>query len=252
MKKFFGLLLTLELVFVLVGCGEKSTTTTKETKGEGVLYHEEFLALKDGTEGAVIEAYIQAKTYKNTYGNVCLYLQDHDGGYYVYRMNVTDAQYDELKVGQKIKITGTKTSWSQWVEVAEGSATYELERGQYIAEAKDATEYWATLDDLIKLQNQKVKFSCKVAGTEVSGEERPFAYKYDGSGDRGADLYMNFKINSVVYTFLVETDLCNGDTDVYKAGEALTIGDDVEIEGFLCWYSEKPQLHITKITKVSK
>lgn len=242
MKKIFALLLTLALTLTLVGC--------KEAKGEGVKDHAQFVEVEDKEENVSIEAYIQAKTYKNSWNNVSLYLQDKEGGYYVYRMPVTEAQYDELKIGQKIKITGTKAVWGGMHEFAEGTAKYELERGEYIAKAKDVTKTWSNLDEMIKSQGMLVKFTgAKVVATKVDGADKPFAYKWNGSGQKGDDLYFNLQIGEVTYQFLVETDLCNAETDVYKAGEALKLGDTVTVEGFLFWYEGKPNMHVTKISK---
>lgn len=240
MKKIFALLLTLALTLTLVGC--------KETKGEGVAAHAEYISAEDQTELA-IEAYIQAKTYKNEWHSVNLYLQDKEGGYYVYRMSVTDEQYDELVIGQKVKITGVKGSYSGMQEIAEGSAKYELERGTYIAKAKDLTKSWSNKEELNKSQGMFVKFTgAKVVATETANGNVASAYKWNGSGQKGDDLYFNLQIGEVTYQFVVETDLCNADTDVYKAGEGLQIGDEVTVEGFLYWY-EGPNMHVTKITK---
>ena len=45
----------------------------------------------------------------------------------------------------------------------------------------------------------------------------------------------------------MEYYLCNEETEVYKAVEALNVGDVVDVEGFLYWY-EGPNLHITSLT----
>ena len=39
------------------------------------------------------------------------------------------------------------------------------------------------------------------------------------------------------YEFCVEFYLCGQDTDVYKAVEALNVGDVIDLEGFLYWYN---------------
>ena len=44
-----------------------------------------------------------------------------------------------------------------------------------------------------------------------------------------------------------ESYLCDKDTDVYKAVEALQIGDKIDMEGFLYWY-EGVNPHITSVT----
>ena len=49
------------------------------------------------------------------------------------------------------------------------------------------------------------------------------------------------------YSFLIESYLCSSDTEVYKAAEALKVGDVIDMEGFLYWY-EGVQPHITSIS----
>ena len=63
----------------------------------------------------------------------------------------------------------------------------------------------------------------------------------------GDDLYFNVSYNGETYTFTVESYLCDKDTDVYKAVEALQIGDKIDMEGFLYWY-EGVNPHITSVT----
>ena len=72
-------------------------------------------------------------------------------------------------------------------------------------------------------------------------------YKWDGSGQDGDDLYFNVSVNGATYTFTVESYLCDGSTDVYKAVKNLKVGDVVDMEGFLYWY-EGVNPHITSVT----
>ncbi|MBP1580843.1 MAG: hypothetical protein J6A26_00410, partial [Oscillospiraceae bacterium] len=62
-----------------------------------------------------------------------------------------------------------------------------------------------------------------------------------------SDLYFNASVNGQTYTFLVEYYLCNETTDVYKAVQALEIGQTIDMEGFLYWY-EGVNPHITSVT----
>ncbi|HBA63215.1 MAG TPA: hypothetical protein DCZ20_05090, partial [Lachnospiraceae bacterium] len=86
--------------------------------------------------------------------------------------------------------------------------------------------------------------------TDADGNETPFLYNWDGSGDRdsNSDLYFNVSLNGETYTFTVESYLCDNTTDVYAAVEALQVGDVIDAEGFLYWY-EGVNPHITTITK---
>ena len=53
--------------------------------------------------------------------------------------------------------------------------------------------------------------------------------------------------NGTTYDFCVEYYLCGSDTDVYKAVEALNVGNVVDLEGFLYWY-EGANPHVTALT----
>ena len=239
MKRFFGLLLTLVIAFVLVGCGK-----TEPPKHEGVGY-EDFKNAQVGQQ-VTIESYILAKTAKNDWGNVNLYLQDDNAAYYVYRMAVTDAQYDELVVGKRIKITGEKASWKDENEFAEGTSTFEMMSGDsYSPAALDVTANFGNTEELIKKQNFFVAFK----GLSIVADEQgnAWTYKYNGSGEEGDDIYFYVELNGVKYQWLIESDLCGINTDVYKAAKQLKAGDTVDLEGFLYWYNG-PQPHITKIT----
>ena len=271
MKRLFSLLLTFALAFVLVGCGAKTeapaVTTTKApavttTKAPVTTVapktidpeqYTKFMAIKDGTENVVVESYILAKTAKNEWGNVNLYLGDANGGYYVYRMAVTETQYDELAIGKKVKITGTKTSWRGESEFEEASATYEMMEGTYTPTALDLTESFADTDALAQKNNFFVEFKgLTVAAQQIEGDDTQYAWLYgwDGSGAEGSDLYIKLTKGETSYVFLVESDLCGADTDVYKALKELTVGVMVNVEGFLYFYNG-PQMHITKVTVVA-
>ena len=105
-------------------------------------------------------------------------------------------------------------------------------------------------DELIDHQNELVSFkgmTVEAAGQDADGNDVPFLYNYDGSGSEGDDLYFNVSYNGETYTFTVESYLCDKDTDVYKAVEALQIGDKIDMEGFLYWY-EGVNPHITSVT----
>ena len=98
--------------------------------------------------------------------------------------------------------------------------------------------------------NQFVSFSGLTveASADADGNEAAFLYNWDGSGEPGNDLYFDVKAaDGNVYTFTVESYLCDKDSDVYKAVESLKVGDKIDAEGFLYWY-EGVNPHITKVT----
>ena len=67
------------------------------------------------------------------------------------------------------------------------------------------------------------------------------------NGTPGDDIYVTVSYNGNDYSFCVEMYLTGPDTDVYKAVQALNVGDVVDIEGFLYWY-EGVNTHITGVS----
>lgn len=162
-------------------------------------------------------------------------------------MACSEEDYAKLNVGTKIKVTGYKSEWSGEVEIID--ATFEIEDGNYVAEAEDVTKLLGT-DDLINHQNKFVSFkgmTVEAAGQDESGNDVAFLYNWDGSGQDGDDLYFNVSLDGSTYTFTVESYLCDNSTDVYNAVKALNIGDKIDMEGFLYWY-EGVNPHITSVT----
>ena len=263
MKKRFVLLMALSLTFAFpVAVMAEDTTAVEETaddteaadstaedadvKSEGVMTHDEYLAAAVDDE-VTIETYVQAKQSwwedKATF-----YTQDKDGAYFIYNMPCSEEDYEKLVPGTKIKVTGYKAEWSGEIEVADVSS-FEIEDGEYIAEPLDVTDLLGK-DELIDHQNELVSFkgmTVEAAGQDADGNDVAYLYNYDGSGSEGDDLYFNVSLNGETYTFTVESYLCDKDSDVYKAVEALNIGDKIDMEGFLYWY-EGVNPHITSVT----
>ncbi len=274
MKKLTVLLLVGALALGCVGCGgsgddKNSSSDTSNTsaesdadasseepdaaseddgadeKSEGVMTYEEYAAADVDSE-VVVETYVQAKQSwwedKATF-----YTQDKDGAYFIYDMPCSEEDYEKLVPGTKIKVTGYKAEWSGEFEIVD--ATFEIEDGSYIAEAEDVTSLLGK-DELIDHQNKFVSFkgmTVEAAGKDDAGNDVPFLYSWDGSGQDGDDLYFNVSLDGETYTFTVESYLCDNTTDVYKAVTELNIGDTVDMEGFLYWY-EGVNPHITSVT----
>ena len=240
MKKIIALVLCLLLILALAaGCSGGS-----ETKSAGVMTHAEYAAAALDSK-VVIETYVQAKqSWWDDKATV--YTQDKDGGYFLYNMACSEADYAKLVPGTKIKVTGYKSEWSGETEIID--ATFEIESGKYIAKALDVTGLLGT-DDLIKHQNEFVSFKGMTVApiTDADGKEAAFLYKWNGTGTEGDDLYFNVSVNGKTYNFTVESYLCDKNTDVYKAVQNLKIGDKIDLEGFLYWY-EGVNPHITAVS----
>ena len=216
-----------------------------DAKSEGVMTYAEYAAAAID-EPVVIEAFVQGKQswWEN---QATIYAADADGAYFIYNATCTEDEYAKLVEGQKIKVSGYKAEWSGEIEITEGTIEFE-DDSSYIAKPVDVTDKLGT-DELINFQNQKVSFKGLTVAPSVdpNGAEVAFLYNYDGSGAQGDDLYFNVSLADKVYSFTVESYLNDKDSDVYKAVEALKVGDTIDAEGFLYWY-EGANPHITSIT----
>ena len=239
MKKLFTILLALSLLAF------SACALAEDVKSEGVMTHAEYIAAELDTE-VVVETYVQAKQawWED---KATVYTQDADGAYFVYNMACSEEDYEKLTPGTKIRVTGYKAEWSGEIEIMD--ATFEILEGNYVATPTDVTALLGT-DELIAHQNELVSFkgmTVEAAGQDENGNDLPFLYNWDGSGEDGNDLYFNVSLNSETYTFTVESYLCDNTTDVYAAVKALNIGDKIDMEGFLYWY-EGVNPHITSVT----
>ena len=234
MKKFFALILAVVMMLSVAAFAEEADTTAT------VMTHEEFVAAELESE-VTVETYVQDK--QSWWDNkATFYCQSEDSAYFIYEMPCTEDEYAQLVPGTKIRVTGYKAEWSGEVEITD--ATFEiLEADPYIAEATDVTELLGT-DELINHQNEKVAFTgLTVEAYDESGAA--FAYKNDA--EKTDDLYFKASYNGQTYDFCVEFYLRGQDTDVYKAVEALNVGDTIDVEGFLYWY-EGANPHVTSDT----
>jgi len=245
MKKLLVLLLALLTLVSFTACKGEDI----HKKGEGVMTYAEYAAAADGST-VVVETFIQGfESWWN--GTITLYTADKDGAYFIYGLACTEEESKALTYGAKIKVTGTKTTYNGEVEIMD--AKFEVLEGTYNAEAIDVTDLCGT-DKLIEKMNVKGLFKNAkvVASTDAEGNEVAFLYNWNGSGEpHNSDVYFKVEINGTVYSFNVRryVDGAGTNSDVYKAAEALQIGDVVTLEGFLYWYYADCQARITKITK---
>lgn len=232
---------------------EETTAASQQApsgeKSEGVMTYEEYMAAELETE-VVVETYVQAKQ-SWWEDKATLYTQDEDGAYFIYNAACSQEDYEKLEPGTKIKVTGYKSEWSGEVEIID--AALEIQEGSYVAPAVDVTALLNT-DELIEHQNQFVTFkgmTVEAAGQNDTGEDVAFLYNWDGSGEDGDDLYFNVSLDGNTYTFTVESYLCDNTTEVYQAVKELSVGDVIDMEGFLYWY-EGVNPHITSVTKADQ
>ena len=224
MKRILALVLAATMVLAFAGCGA-------EKKGEGVMTYAEYDAAALDTQ-VTVETYVQgAQSWWDNKATV--YTQDKDGGYFLYNMNCSEADYAKLTPGTKIKVTGYKSEWSGEIEIVD--ASFEVENGSYVAKPEDVTSLLGK-DELIKKQNTLVSFK-DMTVVNVS-------YKNDEPGD---DIYVTLSKDGNNYNFCLEYYLNGSDEAFYNLVGGLQAGTVVDVEGFLYWY-EGANPHITKVT----
>ena len=227
---------------------EEVAADVAEAAEPAVMDYAAYAAAELDTE-VVIETSVQATQAwweKDGIGKITVYAQSEDGAYFIYEMNCSKEDAEKLVPGAKIKVKGYKAAWSGEVEITD--ATFEFVEGEgFIAEPEDVTALLGT-EELINKQNAKVAFKglTVAAKKDAEGNDAAFLYKWNGAGQPGDDLYFDVTVGEATYTFVVESYLCGQDTEVYKAVEALKVGDVIDAEGFLYWY-EGVQPHITKV-----
>ena len=253
MKKFLVVFLMLTLIFTLVACttpgtgkesstpeGSKAPESSNQTpefdpsaKSDGVMTYDQWMAAEVGAD-VVVEAYVQA--HQSWWDNkISVYAQDPDGGYFFYNLVCSEEDAAKLVPGTKIKVTGQKTVWGGLTEIMDG--TFEIVTdGTWVAEATDVTALLGT-DDLIKNQNMLVAFK-DMTVTKIE-------YK---NGEPGDDIYLTLSKGDASYDFCVEIYLTGEDTEVYQTVCGLKENAIIDVEGFLYWYEDAMNPHVTAVT----
>lgn len=237
MKKSLTIGMIATAIFALTSCGEAAV--------EGAMDHAayESASLKSSV---LVATYVQDKeAYYN--GKATVYAQSKDGAYFVYDAPMSQTTYDSLKTGTRIKVEGTKSEWSGEVEITDPTITV-LGDGSYVASAYDCTSLMGDNTKLIKHQNELVSFK-NLTVVDYDGYGA-YAYDWNNAGSRGSHVYFELSDGTNNIVFNVRSYLRDKDTDVYKAAEALKVGEKVNVEGFLYWYEGAAQPRVTSISVV--
>ena len=225
---------------------EAEPTEAEAAEGD-VMSHADYVAAS--VDDAVkVDVYVQA-TQSWWEDKITVYAADEDGAYFIYNMACSEEDSAKLTQGAHILVNGFKAEWSGEVEIADATFEFVDDTTFVVDKAEDVTDLLGK-DELIDHQNEFVAFNdLEVAAKQdADGNDVAFLYNWDGSGEPGSDLYFDVKAaDGNVYTFTVESYLCDKDSDVYKAVEGLKVGDKIDAEGFLYWY-EGVNPHITKVT----
>ena len=166
---------------------------------------------------------IMSKTKGNS--SNCLYIQDGDGGYYVYAM-AADPIESGIEVGMTVRVTGAKDTYSGTLEIA--NATVEiLDSGKTEYAPADWTlkyEAATTLKDEALTKEQALLVTIK--GVEVTSQDT-------SSG------YYKFKKNGLESYVRISSSVCPIDKDAQTAlknGHAEHYGWTADVTGVICVY----------------
>ena len=166
---------------------------------------------------------IMSKTKGNS--SNCLYIQDGDGGYYVYAM-AADPIESGIEVGMTVRVTGAKDTYSGTLEIA--NATVEiLDEGKTAYAPVDWTSKYdaaTTLKDEALTKEQALLVTIK--GVEVTSQDT-------SSG------YYKFKKNGLESYVRISSSVCPIDKDAQTAlknGHAEHYGWTADVTGVICVY----------------
>ncbi len=254
MKRLLILLLCFVLMFVFIACqpptpdnggngGNGGNTDGGNGNGGGdedpfknlaVMSYEEYMAAE---VDAPVHVQVYVQDHQSWWDNkITVYAADEDGGYFIYDMACSEEDAAKLVPGTKIAVKGYKAIWSGEVEIMD--STFEFVEGEYdpyIADAVDLTDVLGT-DELIDYQNQLAQFD----GLTVKN------ISFKGEGD---DIYLTLTKDGNDYAFCVEKYLTGPDTEVYQRAAALQVGEIVNVTGFVYWYEDAINTHVTGVTK---
>ena len=228
MKRILSFALLVVLVVSLVACGPNTMS-----------YSEYTAAAMDAE--VVVDLYVQ--DHQSWWDNkITVYAADKDGAYFIYEMACSEEDAAKLTPGTKIRVTGVKGEYAGEIEIMNATFEFLSADDTYVAPAKDVTSLVGS-DALINDMNKLVAFK---GMTVVACNDEGAAFEYQG-GVQGKDIYFKLSDGTNTVSLCVESYLTDKDTDVYKAVEALKVGDVVDVEGFLYWYNGANP-HVTKVT----
>ena len=208
-------------------------------KSEGVMTYEEYRDAALDSE-VTIEAFVQ-DTQSWWDNKITVYAADADGAYFIYNMACSEEDAAQLVPGRKIRVSGYKSEWASEVEITD--ATFEFEDGAFRAEVADVTGLLGNPDVMLDFQNQLSYFS----GMKVEPyDETGAAFAYKDEAGKTDDLYFKASKYGVTYDFCVEFYLRGQDSEVYKAVEALEVGQVIDIYAYMYWYNG-PNPHVVNV-----
>ncbi len=167
---------------------------------------------------------IMAKSKGNS--SNCLYLQDNDGGYYVYNMSTDPVTDDKLEVGMTVRVTGTRDTYNGTYEIIKATVEV-LDSNKTPAAPVDFTEKYqkaTSLKDEALTAQQGMLVTLK--GVEITGE--------DTSGG-----YYKFKLGEYESYIRISSSVCpitKDEQETLKKGHAEHTGWTANVTGIICVY----------------
>jgi len=269
MKKVLISVSVLALLLMLTACGkdEKNNTTATATPTatvaatpttapsatptampsptmaipqDTIMTYEQYTAAELDTP-VWVEAYVM-DTQSWWDNKITIYAADKDGAYYIYNATCSEEDSKLLTPGKKIQVKGYKSEWSGEIEITEGKITFPEGADEFLAQPTDVTDKIGT-DDLKNYMNRRVV----IKGVKIAAQEDGAAFQYKNAEEKTDDLYFKGTVGDKEISFCVEFYLRGKDTDVYKAVEALKVGDIVDVECYLYWYND-PNPHVIGVT----
>lgn len=211
-----------------------------EASESTVMTYAEFAA-SDLDTPITVETYVQAiQKWKDDYTSV--YAESPDGAYFIYMLDCSKEDASRMVAGTPIRVSGYKSEWAGEIEIINASFEF-IDKEPYIANPVDLTDYVGK-EEIVNHQNKLVSFTEMTVEAQDDGS----AFSYKNENDKTDDLYLRVSKQGNILDLVVEFDLCDQNTEVYKTVETLQIGDLIDLEGFLYWYKD-PYPHVTKVSK---
>lgn len=221
----------------------KTLTFDKYIPAYVVNTHQEWTAAKKGDSLMVRGAITAKSAYSASNKNVCVWLQDDNGGYYAYRLKceTAEANTTDLAIGNVIDVKGTASPYNGWLEMAAGCSYEVYSTTPKTYEYKDIqTAIAASATDMAPYQNQKVTFSGVVREIVAADKYGQKSFKMDIGTRENVLMYVKYGENGPI-------DKAAHD----EIFEDLKIGYTVTVKGIEVWYNAV-QFHPIEVEVTSK
>ncbi|MBP5270888.1 MAG: hypothetical protein ILO42_08025 [Clostridia bacterium] len=172
---------------------------------------------------------LMAKSKGNSYN--CIYMQDKDGGYYVYGMATDPVADDKIEVGMEIRVTGTRDTYSGTYEIAQGTGVAEIINSEKVAVTPaDYTELFTNAKDLKDASLvEKQALLVTVKGVEILKQTE----------DDAKSGYYRFKLGDKSSYIRISSSVCpltKDEQTAFKTEFENHVGWIAEATGVLCVY----------------